>query len=209
MAGRGRLIAIEGIDGSGKSTQARRLAEHLGAQLTREPGDNSIGASVRQLLLWSEGSGPSDRAEALLVAADRAQHVAEVLSPAVAQGRWVVTERYSASTLAYQGYGRGLDLDVLSGLVDWATAGLSADLTVLIDLPVAVAQARRADTAADRVERLDEQFHERVRAGYLAMAGAAPGQWVVIDGSGTVDEVEASTRRAVSERLGAAPSPPT
>jgi len=203
VAPRGRLIAIEGIDGSGKSTQASRLAEHLGAQLTHEPGATGLGRTLRDVVLWSSGEGPSDRTEALLMAADRAQHVAEVLTPALEAGRWVVTERYSASTFAYQGYGRGLDLDDLGRLVGWATGGLDADLTVLIDVPVELALTRRAAATPDRLERLDEAFHQRVRSGYLALAEADPERWVVVDGSASTEEVEACTRRDVVARLGA------
>ena len=136
------------------------------------------------------------------MAADRAQHVAEVLGPALEAGRWVVTERYSASTLAYQGHGRGLDLDDLGRLLAWATGGLEADLSVLIDVPVDVARERRAAAAPDRLERLDEGFHQRVRSGYLALAAADPGRWVVVEGTAAADEVEARTRQEVVDRLG-------
>ena len=136
---RGRLIALEGIDGCGKSTQARRLADRLGALLTFEPGATQLGVSLRRLLLDTAGSPVSERAEALLMAADRAQHVTEVVVPALDAGTWVVTDRYASSTLAYQGYGRGLDLDRLGRLVQWATGGLAPDVTLLIDVPVALA----------------------------------------------------------------------
>jgi dTMP kinase len=203
---RGRLIALEGVDGCGKSTQARLLADELGALLTFEPGDSSIGNVLRQVLLDSPGSSLTPRAEALLMAADRAQHVAEVLEPALAGGRWVVSDRYSASTLAYQGYGRGLDLDVLRRVVDWATGGLEADLTVLVDVPLDLAFGRRRGVDTDRLERLRPEFHERVRQGYLALAEAAPSRWAVVDGSSTVAEVADAVRRTVTSRLGAPPA---
>lgn len=206
MDRRGRLIALEGVDGCGKSTQARLLADELGALLTFEPGDSSIGNVLRQVLLDSPGSSLTPRAEALLMAADRAQHVAEVLEPALAGGRWVVSDRYSASTLAYQGYGRGLDLDVLRRVVDWATGGLEADLTVLVDVPLDLAFGRRRGVDTDRLERLRPEFHERVRQGYLALAEAAPSRWAVVDGSSTVAEVADAVRRTVTSRLGAPPA---
>ncbi len=151
-ARRGRLIALEGIDGCGKSTQAHRLSERLGAVLTFEPGATRLGTELRRLLLDRDQPPVSDRSEALLMAADRAQHVAEVVVPALDAGTWVVTDRFSASTLAYQGYGRGLDLSELSQLVRWATGGLQADLTVLVEVPVAVASGRRTGIAGDRLE---------------------------------------------------------
>ncbi len=206
MDRRGRLIALEGVDGCGKSTQARLLADELGALLTFEPGDSSIGNVLRQVLLDSPGSSLTPRAEALLMAADRAQHVAVVLEPALSGGRWVVSDRYSASTLAYQGYGRGLDLDVLRRVVDWATGGLEDDLTVLVDVPLDLAFGRRRGVDTDRLERLRPEFHERVRQGYLALAEAAPSRWAVVDGSSTVAEVADAVRRTVTSRLGAPPA---
>ncbi len=147
----------------------------------------------------------SERAEALLMAADRAQHVAEVVRPALEQGRWVVTERFSGSTLAYQGYGRGLDLDELRRLVSWASGGLDADLTILLDVPSALARDRLDLERADRLERLDAGFHDRVRAGYRALAEADPDTWVVVDATGTVDAVAEQLLAAVVERLGPLP----
>lgn len=205
MTGPGRLIAIEGVDGSGKTTQARLLADHLSAQLTHEPGATALGRALRQLLLEPSGEALSAPAEALLMAADRAQHVAEVVRPALDAGRWVVTDRYSGSTLAYQGYGRGLPLDELERLVVWATGGLAPDLTVLIDVDPAVTCSRRGPLP-DRLERLDADFHARVRRGYLELAEAAPGNWVVVDGTGSVDEVSSSVRQVVEARLGPAPA---
>ena len=201
MSRTGRLIAIEGIDGCGKSTQARILAEHLGAVLTREPGATALGRSLRSLLLDPAGEAPSERAEALLMAADRAQHVALVVGPALGQGRTVVTDRFSASTLAYQGYGRGLPLDELGRIVAWATEELAPDLQVLVDIDPALAR-RRAGEEPDRLEGLEGGFHERVRRGYLALAESDPGRWVVVDGSGPVEDVAAAIRHAVGERLG-------
>jgi dTMP kinase len=205
---RGRLIALEGIDGCGKSTQARLLAQWIGEPnvvLTSEPGATPLGVRLRQLLLDPARPGVSARAEALLVAADRADHVSEVIAPALADGRWVVSDRYSGSTLAYQGYGRGLDLDTLRQLVTFATGGLEADLNVLVDVPLEMARARLKREDADRLERLDESFHERVRDGYSTIAAPDP-RWVVVDGTGTVDEVARQVSAAISARLGPFPA---
>jgi dTMP kinase len=139
MTARGRLLALEGIDGCGKSTQARALAELLGARLTHEPGGTVLGASLRQLLLEPDAPPVTLRAEALLMAADRAEHVEKVIEPALAEGQWVVSDRFSGSTLAYQGYGRGLDVGELQRLIEWATGGLTPDISIVVDVPVDVA----------------------------------------------------------------------
>ena len=208
MSGRGRLIALEGIDGSGKSTHARLLADAIGALLTAEPGATPLGETLRKLLLDPGLPPVSERAEALLMAADRAQHVAEVVLPALEAGKWVVTDRFSASTLAYQGYGRGLDLAEMRRLVTWAAAGVVPDLTVVLDVDLAVARRRLhlGDAEVDRLEGLDVGFHERVRAGYLALAEADPGTWAVLDGSGDVDAVARSVMAVVVERLAPLPT---
>ena len=133
---------LEGIDGCGKSTQAENLARALGALLTAEPGATALGADLRALLLDPQRSSVSLRSEALLMAADRAEHVAQVLEPALADGIWVVCDRFTASTVAYQGYGRGLDLQELQPVVAFAARGVEPDLQVLIDVPVEVARSR-------------------------------------------------------------------
>jgi len=198
----GRLIALEGVDGCGKSTQARRLAAHLGALATFEPGATALGRTLRQLVLHADRAGPTGRAEALLLAADRAQHVDEVLRPALLAGRWVVTDRYSGSTLAYQGWGRQLGADELRPLVDWAAGGLWPDLSVLVDVPLDEARRRNAPSDPDRLERLDPEFFDRVRRGFLAEAGADPEHWAVVDGCGTEDEVGGRIEAEVRSRLG-------
>jgi dTMP kinase len=205
VTGRGRLIALEGGDGCGKSTHSRILANSLGAVWTAEPGSTALGTALRALILDPALPPVSARAEALLLAADRAEHVAEVVAPALESGRWVVTDRFSGSTLAYQGYGRGLDLDDLRRLVQWASDGLAPDLTVLIDVPVPVARERRAAGGADRLERLDADFHERVRAGYQALAAEDPDRWVVVDGTEELDAVAHQVASAVVQRLGHPP----
>jgi dTMP kinase len=205
--GNGRLIALEGIDGCGKSTQARLLADALGALLTHEPGGTRLGTAVRRLLLDVELplAGPVARAEALLVAADRAQHVTEVVRPALLEGRWVVTDRFSGSTLAYQGYGRGLEIAPLRQVVEWAADGVTPDLSVLVDVPVDVAAARLSAVAPDRLERLDDGFFGRVREGYLTMAGDDASHWAIIDGSPPADDVAAVVLEVVRHRLGSPP----
>lgn len=186
-----RFIAFEGGEGSGKSTQARLLAAAIGAVLTHEPGATDLGRWIRSLVLGVDGGHAVDsRAEALLMAADRAQHVAEVIRPALDAGRDVVSDRFSGSTLAYQGYGRGLDLDDLAWLSRWASGGLEPDLVVLLDVPRDMAVARLAGDP-DRMEAAGQAFHDRVADGYRALAAENPGRWVVVDGSGTVDEVAA------------------
>jgi dTMP kinase len=210
MGARGRLIALEGIDGSGKSTQARAVADALGAQLTHEPGSTPVGVRLRQLLLAPEAPPLSPRAEALLMTADRAEHVARVIEPALAVGSWVVTDRFSASTIAYQGYGRGLDIPALTDLVAWATEGLAADLSVLVDVRVEVAAARLAAAGdrggADRLERLGPGFATRVRNGFLAQVAADPEGWIVVDGEWEVEQLTAHIVASVRERLGEAPA---
>jgi dTMP kinase len=209
---RGRLIALEGIDGGGKSTQAKAVAAALGAQLTHEPGATPLGALLRQVLLAPDAPPPSLRAEALLMAADRAEHVAKMIEPALSSGAWVVTDRYSGSTLAYQGYGRGLDLAGLAELVAWATGGVEADLSVLVDVPVEVAAARLAGGArrgrrADRMEQLGPDFAARVREGFLAQAADDAARWLVVDGTGEPSAITAHIVQAVRARLGSEPGP--
>ena len=203
MPARGRLIALEGIDGCGKSTQAKAIAAALGAQLTHEPGATPLGALLRRLLLDPDSPAPTPRAETLLMAADRAEHVAEVIEPALASGAWVVTDRYSGSTVAYQGYGRGLGTAGLAEVVAWATDGVQADLSVLVDVPVDVAATRRR--GGDRMERLGPEFAARVREGFLAQAAADPDRWLVVDGTREVEAITAHIVDAVRARLGPEP----
>ena len=196
----GRLIAFEGGEGSGKSTQAARLAERLGALLTFEPGDTPLGAALRRLLLDSPGLEITDRAEALLMAADRAQHVVEVILPALQSGRTVVTDRFAGSSVAYQGHGRQLPAAEVEELSRWATDGLWPDLVVLLEVPRDVSAARTGG-ARDRMEDAGDAFHTRVHDGFLTQAIADPDRWVVIDGSRGEDEVADSIWQIVQMKF--------
>lgn len=190
---------FEGADATGKSTQASLLAERLGAVLTREPGGTPLGERIRGLLLDAASSPPvGDRAEVMLMLAARAQHVAEVIEPALAAGRDVVCDRFSGSTVAYQGYGRGLDPGELQRLSSWAAAGVEPDVILLLQLDGAVAEGRRQGRgAADRIEGEGKDFASRVAAGFSVQAEADPARWKVVDATGSIDEVAGRVWRAV------------
>lgn len=197
---RGKFIAFEGGEACGKSTQAARLAAALDAVLTREPGGTEIGGQLRAVLLDPKTKNLSDRAEALLMAADRAQHVAELVEPALASGRHVVTDRFAGSSIAYQGHGRGLPIDEIRELSLWATNGVWPDLIILLDVPEAEAD-RRLGSARDRMEAEPASFHAAVLDGFRAQAAAEPDRWVVIDGTPSIEEVSAAVSAVVAERL--------
>ena len=202
------FITFEGMEGCGKSTQAKLLARALGpdAVLTQEPGGTAIGRAIRQLLLDPANRAMSAEAEVLLFFADRAQHVAEVIRPALAAGKTLISTRYVDTSLAYQGYGRGLDLDRIRSVAVLATGGLRPDLTLFFDLPLEIGLARVVSRGGrDRLESEVREFHERVRNGYLELAAAEPDRWIRIDASGSEADVEARTRAAV-EAHGLAPS---
>lgn len=189
-------IAFEGGEGSGKSTQARLLAERLGAVLTREPGGTIVGERVRGLLLDPAVVALDPRAEALLMAADRAQHVTELVRPALRSGRTVVSDRSAFSSLAYQGHGRGLGVERVRELCDWATDGLWPDVAVLLDVPAGERSARMTGPP-DRMESAGAAFHAAVADGFRALAAAEPGRWLVVDGTGEVLEVFARVVAAI------------
>ena len=197
---RGRFITFEGGEGCGKSTQVKRLAEHLASKgmevvLTREPGGTRLAELIRGLLKDEREDPPCDRSELLLFLAARAQLVRNVIGPALAAGKWVLSDRFSDSTFAYQGYGRGLPLDVLRLVNDFACDGLKPDLTLLLDVSPEIAAARMrrreaaTNTSADRIEQAGDGFHARLRAGFLEMAKAEPGRIKVVDANGSPDDV--------------------
>jgi len=202
----GRFVAFEGGEACGKSTQAALLAATLDAVLTREPGGTVIGGSIRALVLDPSTVGLDARAEALLMAADRAQHVAEVVRPALDAGRHVVTDRFAGSSIAYQGGGRGLPVDEVRSLSQWATAGVWPDLVVLLDVPAEVAEARLG-RSLDRMEAEPAEFHRAVAESFRAQAASEPERWAVIDGTGSIEQVAAAVRAVVAERLGLALGP--
>ncbi len=198
---RGKFITFEGGEGCGKSTQVKRLQEALvrrgvAVLLTREPGGTRLAELIRGLLKDEREDPPCDRSELLLFLAARAQLVKNVIRPALAAGTWVVSDRFSDSTFAYQGYGRGLPLDVLRLANDFACEGLVPDRTILLDVDPETSRARMrrreaaTQTSADRIEQAGDAFHARLRKGFLEMAAREPARIVTIDASGTPDEVE-------------------
>lgn len=198
---RGIFVVLEGGDGVGKSTQADRLVawlRGLGREVVRthEPGGSPLGPDIRRLLLSTSQHPPSARTEALLYAAERAEHVASVVRPALARGAVVVSDRYVDSSVAYQGEGRGLGADRIEDLSRWATDGLRPDLTVLLDLEPHRA-LRRSDDPADRLESEPVAFHELVRQAFLRLARRDPEHYLVLDAGGSRDEVHVSIREAV------------
>jgi dTMP kinase len=201
----GMLVAFEGQDGSGKTTQIERLAEWLAEQerrtlVTREPGGTSIGARLREILLDPASEGISWRTEALLYAADRAQHVAEVIRPALERGEIVISDRYLFSSLAYQGLARGIGIEEVLSVNRWATGGLLPDLVFLLDLSAerAIARAGDREGQGDRIEREDLAFHERVRDAYHHLSTLYPDRFLVVDASRPPDEVAAEIRQHLS-----------
>ena len=198
------FITFEGVEGCGKTTQARLLAERIEARgcrtlVTREPGGAAISEQVRAVVLDHRNDGMDPMAEALLYVAARAQFVAEIVRPALAAGAVVICDRFADSTLAYQGYGRGLDLGTLRTLNGIATGGLMPDVTFLLDLPVAQGLARRQRGGDwNRMDNAGRAFHERVYNGYHALVEAEPARWRVVDARGAVPEVAAGVWCAAS-----------
>jgi dTMP kinase len=207
---RGRFVVLEGIDGCGKTTQLEQLRAWLpqsglmpaGAELlvTREPGGTALGQALRQLLLHPPGdTAPGSTAELLLYAADRAQHVQQRIAPALEAGHWVVSDRFAGSTAAYQGYGRGLDLELIDQLAAMATAGLQPDCTLLLELPLAESLRRRGHRPADRIEASGEAFLARVCAGFGALA--AQRGWARVDATPAPAAVSAAIRAELQRRF--------
>lgn len=205
---RGKFLVFEGIDGSGKTTQLKLLGEILSSRgypvlYTREPGGTRIGETVRELLLDPQHSELVPVAEALLYAAARAQHVAQVILPALQEGKIVLCDRFLDSSLAYQGFGRELDVGQLEKLNEAATAGLTPDLVLLLDFLCDTGMERITGSGrgADRIEQEDLSFHRKVRAGYLTLAGRAPKRYRVIDANRTIEQIHHDIVRVVEEIL--------
>lgn len=201
------FITFEGPDGSGKTTQINLLAEALRTRgvavvATREPGGTRIGDGVRVLLLDPEMAEMSPRAETLLYCAARAQHVDQVIRPALADESIVLCDRYGDSTLAYQGYGHQQSIEDLHGLIAYATGGLRPDLTVFLDIDVSRGLDRKPTDSLDRLEANTLAFHERVRAGYHQMVREDPHRWFVLDGGQSVDIIHAALWQRVRTMLG-------
>ena len=211
---RGRFVVLEGIDGCGKTTQLEALRRWLpnsgllgtGAEVvvTREPGGTALGAALRQLLLHPPGeAAPEPMAELLLYAADRAQHVEQCIRPALAAGHWVLSDRFSGSTVAYQGYGRGLDLASIAQLEQLATGGLAPDLTLWLELPLLESLRRRGERRADRIEASGEAFLQRVIDGFSALAGGRG--WQRVDATAAPEQVAAACRGLLADLAISAP----
>jgi dTMP kinase len=189
------------LEGCGKSTHTKRLGEHLNAVITREPGGTRIGALLRAILADPENVDLDRRTEALLMAADRAQHMAEVIKPALDRGQHVVSDRSIYSTLAYQGYGRQLGTEALLSISTWALNDRLPDLVIYIDVPTDVLNARLAKRDLDRFEREGADFFARIAEGFQELRAADPSRWIIIDGTVPKDDVEAAIRTQVNDRL--------
>lgn len=198
----GRYIAFEGVEGCGKSTHVKRLAAHLDALVTREPGGTVIGTTLREIMANTANTHLSPRAEALLMSADRAQHLHELVVPTLESGRHVVSDRSVYSSLAYQGYGRQLDLTQLRQFNDFAINSRWPDLVVYLRVDLAAVRARLQKRDTDRFEREDDAFFRRVMNGFDELAQREPDRWLVIDATPPKDELELIIRRAVCDRLG-------
>lgn len=205
------FVVFEGLDGSGKSSLMKRLETHLkniGQDLimTREPGGTVVGDEIREIILKKQAEPPSARTELLLYQASRAQHVDLVIRPALAQKKWVLCDRFSASSIAFQGGGRGISLDQVRWLNDFATDLLKPHLTVLLDLSVDESKKRRShrenttDVAEDRIEAEADSFHEKVRTGFLDQAKADPQNWLVLNAALTPDELYAQLVAKLTEK---------
>lgn len=212
MGTRGQFITLEGGEGSGKSTQAKRLAADLtrrGIEVvsTREPGGSPGAEAIRNLLVKGDTDRWDPVTEALLHFAARRDHLRVTVRPALDRGAWVVSDRYADSSMVYQGWGMGVDWADLDALFRIATDGLKPDLTLILDVPVETGLARAGARRGgeDRYERMGEALHHRLRDGFLAIAAAEPERCVVIDASGSVDEVAAAIRAAVEAKFGPAP----
>tara|TARA_Y100000588_G_scaffold373416_1_gene447229 strand:+ start:891 stop:1529 length:639 start_codon:yes stop_codon:yes gene_type:complete len=201
----GLFVTLEGGEGAGKSTQLKALANRarvLGIETvtSREPGGTPLGESLRNILLNANDSEVDHRAELLVFAASRAQHLAELVRPALERGALVICDRFSDSTIAYQQYGRGLDPDIVATSIELATDGLKPDLTILLDVESHVSR-ERTTLSDDYLERAGIEFHERVHAGFVSLAASDPDRWIVIDGAIAPDEITELAWNQISKYL--------
>jgi dTMP kinase len=207
----GRFITLEGGEGAGKSTQLRRLAAALRGRgfdvvETREPGGSAGAEEIRELLIHGDKGRWDAPTEALLISAARRDHLVRTVWPALARGCWVLCDRFADSTLAYQGYGQGLDLGLLDGLYRMVAGAFAPDLTMILDLPVEVGLRRATERqgGGQRFESMDQAFHQRLRQGFLEIAARDAGRCRVIDADGSEDEVARRLAAVVAEKLGVA-----
>lgn len=204
---KGILISFEGIEGTGKTIQSKLLCEYLikkgyNAILTEEPGGTQIGHKIRELLLSIEYKGMTPLTELLLYNASRAQHIKEVILPAMNRGAVVITDRFADSTVTYQGYARGIDLNLIDSIEKIVTSGLRPDITILLDLDVETGLNRnRGINKMDRLELEDVEFHKQVRSGYLEIAAKEPERIKLIDASGSIEEVQSKIVKIISDFL--------
>jgi len=203
------FITLEGPEGSGKTSQLPELAEFLRASghdvlVTREPGGTPVGDQIREILMNLQNDSIIPRTEILLFLAARAQHVEALIRPALAAGKIVLCDRFGDSTLAYQGFGHKTDLKTLQTLLEFSTAGLKPDLTLLVDVPVELGIARKRANSSEwnRLDAYALAFHERVRQGYFALAEAEPERWLIIDATENKESVQEALRSAILNRLG-------
>lgn len=203
------FITLEGPEGSGKTSQLPALADYLRKAgfevvVTREPGGTTVGDQIREVLMNLENISILPRTEILLFLAARAQHVEDLIRPALQAGKLVLCDRFGDSTLAYQGYGHETDLETLRFLLNYSTGGLQPDLTLLLDVPVKAGLERKLDNIEEwnRLDAYAEAFHERVRLGYLSLAAQEPDRWVVIDATQNKAQVQQAMRKAILSRLG-------
>jgi dTMP kinase len=200
-----KFIVFEGLDGAGKSTLIEGLKKDILARgekvtLTREPGGTPLGDDIRELLLRVNGDAPVPRAELLLYEACRAQHVEKLIKPALAKGDWVVCDRFTASSVAFQAGGRGLDADDIHWLNQYAVGGCKPDLNILLDLTTDEAKKRMANRDLDRFEREEKDFHERVRQAYLQIAESDKKHWLILDASAAKEELKDRLRAELEKR---------
>jgi len=201
----GLYIALEGLEGCGKSTHVTRLAESLNAIATREPGGTEIGVALRATMLDARNTSFSPRSEALLMAADRAQHIEQVVIPTIKGGRHVVSDRSVYSSIAYQGYGRQLDVDILRQFNRWAIQDTWPDLVIYINVSLDILLERLKKRELDPFERDDRSFFERIAQGFNEIAAQEAQRWLIIDGTPPKDELELTILRSVTERLNISP----